>query len=250
MAKIETENGDGHVLLRLANTTANTIDTDLVEELSQAIRDAARAAPAAVLAGGGKFFSNGLDLDWALGLERAEMETFFARLGGLILTILRTDLPIVAAVRGHAVGAAKTLVCACDYRYAATGRVLVGVPEIMLGVPNPNFADILLRFLVGDRVATDLVLTGRLVPAEDLVAAGLFHNVFDSEAVESEALERARTLGQIHRPAFAQNKQLRTADLCARIETGMDSSIAALLDCWFSAEAQTLLNLAAQPRQA
>jgi enoyl-CoA hydratase len=103
-------------------------------------------------------------------------------------------IPLTAVVKGHAIGAGKTLMAACDYRFAATGRVLVGVPEILLGVPNPFFADQLLRFLVGDGLASDLIYSGKLVAAETLVACGLVNQVFPKETVEDEAWKKTRGL--------------------------------------------------------
>lgn len=67
------------------------------------------------------------------------MRQMFLTLGDLILQILETPIPVVGVIKGHAIGVAKTLFCACDYRYAANGRVLIGVPEILLGVPEPLF---------------------------------------------------------------------------------------------------------------
>ena len=49
------------------------------------------------------------------------------------------------------------LLLACDYRYGSRGRVLIGKPEMLIGVPNPYFADQLLRFVAGDFIASDLI---------------------------------------------------------------------------------------------
>jgi len=88
-----------------------------------------------------------------------EMRAMFLSLGELVLQMLSTPVPVVGAMKGHAIGAAKTLFSACDVRYAASGRVLIGVPEILLGVPNPYFADQLLRHIAGDAAASELIVS-------------------------------------------------------------------------------------------
>ena len=88
------------------------------------------------------------------------------KLGGALLQLLEYHRPVVGAIRGHAAGAGCAVFLACDYRYAAAGRVLIGKPEVLIGVPNPYYGDQLLRFLAGDKIASDLIYTGRMIEAE------------------------------------------------------------------------------------
>ena len=169
----------------------------------------------------------------------------FLALGDLVLGMLAASVPIVGAIRGHAIGAGKTLFSACDYRYASAGRVLVGVPEILLGVPNPFFADQLLRFVTSDAFASDVIYSGRLVAAEACVGAGLVHHVADKATVEDEAWRKALDLAALPRAAFAASKSMRTEALCARIEHDLARWIEVLLDAWTGPDARDRLHAAA-----
>ena len=54
--------------------------------------------------GGERFFSNGVDLEWAPGQTPGEMRHMFLELGNSILAILECSVPVVAAIKGHAIG--------------------------------------------------------------------------------------------------------------------------------------------------
>ena len=215
MSKVITEKADGCARLRLCNTDSNLLSIDVVRELADALSGAVRDGRAVLLCGGEKFFSNGLDLAWALAQPPDGMRAMFLALGDLVLGMLAEPVPIVGAIRGHAIGAGKTLFSACDVRYAAAGRVLVGVPEIRLGVPNPYFADQLLRFIAGDAMASELIYSGRLIPAEEAVACGLVHRIADKALVEVEAWSRTLELAALPRAACRVPRSRRTSR-CAR----------------------------------
>ena len=55
---------------------------------------------------------------------------------------------------------------ATDHRIEASGRVLLGMPEVELGVPHPYFAELLFRFLTTESAASELIYSGELVTAE------------------------------------------------------------------------------------
>ena len=163
MAHTLCEHEDGCTRIRIAAGTANALTTAVIRDLARAMDEADRASRGVMLCGGEKFFCNGLDLDWALAESRAGIREMFVALAELILAMLESPRPIVGVVKGHAVGGGMALYLACDYRYGAAGRVLIGKPEVLLGVPNPYYGDQLLRFVAGDFVASDLIYSGRLV---------------------------------------------------------------------------------------
>ncbi|WP_289297680.1 enoyl-CoA hydratase/isomerase family protein [uncultured Reyranella sp.] len=248
MSFVERQDRDGIAGLRLSSGRTNALTADAVRDLIGALDDAGKSARAVVLAGGDRFFCNGLDLGWALSRDRGELRSFFLTLAKAVTTMLTLPVPIVGAVRGHAVGAGKTLFISCDHRIAATGRTLLGSPEVKLGVPNPLFADALLRKLVSDPLANDLLYNGALLPAESLVGCGLVQEVASPGEVEDRAWRVAGELGARPRAAFAASKAMRAEDFCHRLERSLPREIEILLDCWFGDEAQRLLRAAAAPR--
>jgi len=234
------------VQIRLASSETNVLTTEMLGALSAALAEAEQSARGVMLCGGDKFFSNGVDLEWALTQSSADIRALFLELGYCILKIMESPVPVVGVVKGHAIGGALALLLACDYRYGATGRVLLGKPEILLGVPNPYYGDQLLRFIAGDFVASDLIYTGRLVPADEAHTLHLIHGVGTKEEIEAMAWQQLLVLRDLAPEAFAESKRMRTGRFCADVREQMSARVARQVEIWHSAEAQTRLHAAAK----
>ena len=246
MANILCDQVDDCLRIHLNNGTANALTTAVIQDLAHAVEDANREARGAMLCGGEKFFCNGLDLDWALTCSRTEIREMFHALAGLILAMLEAPVPIVGAIKGHAIGGGMAIYLACDYRYAATGRVLIGKPEILLGVPNPYYGDQLLRFVAGDFVASDLIYTGKLVRADEGRALGLVHETGPKEDIEGMAWERLLFLRDLAPEAFQESKRMRLGKFCADLREQMPARIARQVEIWSGDEAQARLRAGAE----
>ena len=246
MSDITCDRRDDCVQVRLAAGDANALTTAVIREASSAIEEAGRTARGTMLCGGDKFFSNGVDLDWALGQPREAMREMFLELGRLILALLESPSPVVGAIKGHAVGAGLAMFLACDYRYAAAGRVLIGKPEILLGVPNPYYGDRLLRFVAGDFAASDLIYTGKLIRAEEGRALGLVHETGPKAEIEDMAWEKLLSLCDLAPAAFAESKRMRLGKFCADLREQMSARIARQVEIWHGDDAQSRLHAAAE----
>jgi methylglutaconyl-CoA hydratase len=174
----------------------NALDTALIEALATALERADLDAEVRVVAlrGAGKDFCAGADLKELLeSADRtpAENEASARRLGDLFLAIRRLPKPVVAVVQGRALAGGAGLATACDLVLAGSGAQL-GYPEIQRGFV-PAMVMTILRRLAGERAALDLVLTGRLLGAEEARALGLVSRVVSDGdlTTESEALLRA-----------------------------------------------------------
>ena len=246
MTSVSIEHEAGCARIRVAAGETNALTTTVIRELGATVEEAGRTARGAMLCGGDKFFCNGVDLDWALAQSRPAIHEMFLELGRLILALLESPLPFVGVIRGHAVGAGMAMFMACDYRYAAAGRVLVGKPEIRLGVPNPYYGDRLLRFVAGDFVASDLIYTGRLIRAEDGRALGLVHETGPTAEIERTAWEKMLSLGDLAPDAFGESKRMRLGRFCADLREQMPARVARQVEIWHGEDAQARLRAAAE----
>lgn len=246
MNNFDVEWQDECALLRLAYSDTNVFTTESFAALSDTLAALGDSARGIMLCGGDKFFSNGVDLEWALVQSGEEIHNMFMALGHCIVKILESPIPIVGVAKGHAIGAGCAILLACDYRYGATVHVLVGKPEILLGVPNPYYGDQLMRFVAGDFVGSDLIYTGRLVSAEEATTLNLLHGVAEKRDIEKIALEKLEFLMGLSSQAFAESKHMRTAKLCADINEQLVARVARQVEIWRSPEAQNTLNEAAK----
>lgn len=104
--------------------------------------------------------------------------------------LARFDKPLIAVINGPAVGAGLDLACMCDLRFAASTARL-GSTFVTLGlVPGDGGAALLAR-TVGLPHALDLVLTGRLIDADEALRIGLVHAVHPPEELAAAAVARA-----------------------------------------------------------
>lgn len=138
--------------------------------------------------------------------------------------------PIVAAVNGPAAGVGLVLACYCDVRFAAAGAKLT-TSASRLGLPAEYGLSWVLPRLVGIGHAADLLLSSRVVLAEEAAAMGLVNRVVAPESVLSESLAYARALAtEVSPRAVAAAKAQLYADLHGDVGTAVAVSEALLED--------------------
>jgi methylglutaconyl-CoA hydratase len=189
----------------------NALSLGLVEGLHAALElaDLDAEARVVVLRGAGKDFCAGADLGELLAsadLTLAENEATALRLGALFGRMRALPKPILAVVQGRALAGGAGLVTACDIAVAAAGAQL-GYPEIQRGFV-PAMVMTLLRRVAGEKAALDLVLTGRLLSAEEARAVGLVSRVVPDAQLDREAAALAGALAAASSSALALTKQL------------------------------------------
>ena len=166
----------------------NALDRPTLEELRDRLAEVAgdTAVAVVVLTGAGdRAFVAGADIKYMSGLS-ADEALAWGELGHHSAQLLETmPQPTIAAIQGFALGGGCELALACDLRYASSSAKL-GQPEINLGIiPGWGGTQRLAR-VCGLGVAKDLILTGRLVDADEALRLGLVN------AVHDPVLERAR----------------------------------------------------------
>ena len=151
-----------------------------------------RSVRVVVVTGEGTSFCSGGNTGWIASEPDAEVDYLRNRMMAFYrawLSIRKLEVPTVAAVNGHAIGAGLCLALACDIRYAAQGAKL-GAPFVKLGMNPGMAATYLLPNAVGEANARELLLTGRTVDAEEARQLGLVSRVFavDDFAVQVEEI--------------------------------------------------------------
>ncbi len=181
---------DGVVLLTLNRPPMNPLSGALLE----AVRDFAVAlradssVHAVVLTGSEKAFAAGADVK-EFELDAAGARRVAAGFRGAADALAAIPRPVIAAIRGYALGGGFELALACDLRVAGdTARL--GQPEILLGIMPGGGGTQRLARLVGPARAKELVWTGRQVRAEEALALGLVDEVVPA----ADALDRALAL--------------------------------------------------------
>jgi len=169
----------------------NALSFDLLDELAAALEvlDADPSCRAIVITGAGeRAFAAGADIR-ELAPQTSASLTSGGRFGSWD-RLAAVGLPLIAAVRGFALGGGCELAMACDMIVAAEDAAF-GQPEILLGVmPGAGGTQRLTR-AIGKAKAMELILTGRTMSAREADAHGLVTRVVPAEATVDVALELA-----------------------------------------------------------
>jgi enoyl-CoA hydratase/carnithine racemase len=222
---------DGVVMLRIDRPPLNALSRAVLRELADATA-AIAADPelkAVVVAGGEQAFAAGADVGELSDPQTSgpQLEAFRVAFDGLAAI----PRPVIAAVRGFALGGGFELALACDLRLAGESARL-GFPEVQLGLfPGAGGTQRLPR-LVGPARAKEIMWSGRHVRSEEALALGLVDRVVPDAEVEDRALEWASSLASGAVVAMGLAK--------LAIDRGLDGPLAAGLDLEAEAFAEAL----------
>jgi len=233
-------------IVRLNHGVTNPVGTQLVDDLSTALKRVQQEATGMVLAGGEKFFSIGLNLPELLLLSRKDMAAFWDRFIQVTFDLYTLPMVTVAAVCGHAPAAGTVFALACDFRVVAEGRKVMGLTEITINIPVPYLPDLILRQVVGDRMATDLLYRGLTLNPEEALKVRLIDETMPQEKVLNRAFERASEIAAYSIDAFKVMKDTRTEDIRRKYHERAHRQQEDFLNCWHQESTQRILAKAAE----
>jgi enoyl-CoA hydratase/carnithine racemase len=147
-----------------------------------------------VTTGGGKFYSNGLDLDW-LGANGDQAQWYVGRVQGMLARFLTLPVPTAAALVGHAFGAGAMLALAHDFRVMRADRGFFCFPEADIRIPFTPGMAALIQVKLTPQAAVASMTTGRRFGGDDAASLGIVDSVAPEGAVTSAAVEVLRPLG-------------------------------------------------------
>ncbi|MGH7585566.1 MAG: enoyl-CoA hydratase/isomerase family protein [Gemmatimonadales bacterium] len=202
----------------------NALNTEVLGALREVVGriESDEAIRGAVLTGSGtKAFVAGADIAEMAGQTPVAAEARARRGQAIFRRIERCGKPVVAAVNGFALGGGCELAMACHLRVASrTARF--GQPEVKLGIGPGYGGSVRLPRLVGKGRALDILLTARMVDAEEALRIGLCDRVVEPEAVVAEAEALVRTI--LEMGPVAIRHVIEAVD--AGYEMGLDDALA------------------------
>lgn len=172
----------------------NRFHPDWLAEVDAALDEVERATPRAlVTTATGKFFSNGLDLEW-LGEHGDQLPGYVGRVQALMARMLEFPAPTVAAIQGHAFAAGAMFALAHDFRVMRADRGYFCLPEVDINLPFAPGMAALIQAKLTPATAIEAMTTGRRFGGAEAAEAGLVDAAVEEEAVLSSAVGRVRPL--------------------------------------------------------
>ena len=172
--------------------TENRFHPDWLAAVDAALDEVERAdgPRALVTTATGKFFSNGLDLDW-LGAHPDRYEGYVDDVHALLARVLVLPVVAVAALQGHVFAAGAMLSLAHDLRVMRVDRGFWCLPEADIAIPFTPGMSALIQGRLAPRTAHEAMVTARRYGGADALTAGIVDHAATEDAVRSTALELA-----------------------------------------------------------
>lgn len=213
---------DGRVVTLTLNRPErrNALNQHLVGELERVVRtlghdDFVRVI---VLTGAGSVFSAGADLEALAAMQGATREDNLQdsrSLASLFGTLRTSPKVIIARVNGHAIAGGSGLVAACDLAIAVKGAKF-GFTETRIGF-IPALVSVLLQLRIKEADLRDLLLSGRLIQADEALRMGLINQAVEEEQLDSAVRDLSASIAR----NTSANAVARTKQLLASLSTGL-----------------------------
>jgi enoyl-CoA hydratase/carnithine racemase len=235
------ERSDGVAVLTLDNPRKrNAMTPELTEEFPRAVEEIRHdaAVRAVILTNTGSTFCAGGDLgtleaqlDWTPEENRRFMGDFYRS----YLSILRVDVPTIAALNGHAIGAGLAMALGCDLRFASE-QAKLGVTFLNLGLHPGMGTTHLLPQAVGYAHAADLIFTCRLVSAAEALQMGLVSRVLPPDQLLDAARDAAREIAARPTSGVRMAKRALVRRKLEGLESALDYEATAQMGSFSSPE--------------
>jgi enoyl-CoA hydratase/carnithine racemase len=166
----------------------NRFSPEWLETVNSLLDRVEAEAKALVTTGSGKFYSNGLDLDW-LAAHTDKGDWYLDQVQQLFARVLVAPVPTVAAVNGHAFGAGSMLAMAHDFRVMRADRGFFCFPEVDIRIPFSTGMAALIQAKLTPAAAVEAMTTGRRYGGADAEAIALVSATASEDKVTSTAVD-------------------------------------------------------------
>lgn len=207
------EEHESHAQLQLNRPEhRNVISLEMVEELHAVCAELELNPRTLIIKGvlseSGPIFAAGVDI--AQLRERRNVDALRGINSGIFRRITALPMPVIAAVDGYAIGGGAELAFAADFRLA-TPRSKLGNPETGLGIAAAAGGMWRLLELVGEPIAKEILLAGRMLTAQEAFEIHLFNSLHEPEQLIPAAVELADKIGKLDPLATQLTKKVMHA---------------------------------------
>lgn len=152
-----------------------------------------------------KFYSSGLDVFWVM--QQPDVKPFVSRLENFFIRLSLLNMPVVAAINGHAYAGGAVLACAADFRYMRADRGRFCFSEVKLGIPFTAPLLEVVRLLPAPDAVYELALTGDAWGGDECAARGVVSASLKENEVLPAAMARAAQLAEFDRSTYTTIKR-------------------------------------------
>lgn len=187
---VNTDN-QGVASISMNKAPVNSLNTELIQDLTKAIVDTEKSAKAIILTSGCNVFSAGLEITEMYQPDITRLRLFWDSLQDLWIAAYGCKLPMTAAINGHSPAGGCLLALCCDYRAMVGPKFSIGLNETQLGIVAPFWFKDTMVNTVGTRQTELALMLGTLFTTEQALEIGMIDEMV---ADPSEALAAAHKM--------------------------------------------------------
>lgn len=207
---IETSFENGMGTITLNRPPVNILNIAMMEEINDTLKswEGSKDLKVVLFNAKGKAFSAGVDVGEHMGDLAPKM---IAAFHGMFRHMDKLGIPTVASVYGNCLGGGCELAVFCDM-VISSDDAKYGQPEVQVGVFPPIAAQLMPR-IMGRKAAMELILSGRIISADEALQMGLINKVVSSEELESTTSEFVKPYLKLSAEVLRKTKKAITAGL-------------------------------------
>jgi enoyl-CoA hydratase/carnithine racemase len=211
---IDLQIHEGVHVLRMQNVE-NRFNRDSLDALNAALDrvEQSDVPTALVTCGEGKFYSNGLDLEWMMSAGGPAANENVQRVHELLVRMLTLPVITVAAINGHAFAAGAMLAVTHDYRVMRADRGFFCLPEVDIKIPFTPTMLAVITARLPKLTAHEAMVTGKRYGGQEAVQRGIVDSAETEADVLPKAIALAKTLIGKHKPTLSAIKRAEFAEV-------------------------------------
>lgn len=218
-------NNDDVIIVSMNSNSVNKQDPDFFNDLHECFDHLDNEYPhvPVILTGNEKLFSVGIDFEYCLELfskqNLNDIKTWFKQFSDAILRVYESNRMTVAAVNGHCFAGGLILALCCDFRFGVQGNSKFSLNEVPVGIPMPaTYADII-KYRIGEKNASDAILSGTIYDSHQAKEMNFLHNVVAKQDLLEVSLKQARCITKDAWHAYVHSKMILQAPIIEKIKS-------------------------------
>lgn len=225
--------GDDVVIVEMDSNPINKMNAGFFSDLQTTFDTLDKDFPAMplVITGNQKMFSAGLDIEFCFDIfasqNHAKIRKWFTEFSNAIMRVFESNRLTVAAINGHSFAGGIILALCCDFRFGIDDNSKYSLNEVPIGIPMPATYAEIIRYRIGEKNASDAILSGSIYNAKQAKEIHFVHDLVSTkEDLLAGAIKQARCISKVAWPAYAQSKKvLRAATLKKIKETYLPNDL-------------------------
>lgn len=220
MALVQMQEHDDFTHITLDDGKANALSFAMADELDMAMDTAMARSKVIVIAGRPGKFSAGFDLS-VMGKQDDEAQRLLRRGADIAGRLASSEVPVIAAVTGHALAMGALMCMSADYRIGIRGGFKLGLNEVAIGMTLPRFGIELAKERIQETHLHQVVTLARIYDPDTAVDAGILDSCCEPEQLNEQVVAAAGQFAQLDMRAFAGTKARLREGFQERWKTAM-----------------------------